>query len=82
MIDQSTVVPGSRRAVLAGAIGAVAASIAGALGRPGPARGASGYFDSTNERIGPEHIMASGALPPGFPPVEIDGEDDGWDAEE
>lgn len=24
-------------------------------------------------RIGPEHIMASGALPPGFPPVEIDG---------
>ncbi|MGC2774331.1 MAG: DUF3734 domain-containing protein, partial [Bradyrhizobium sp.] len=24
--------------------------------------------------IGPEHIMASGALPPGFPPVEIDGE--------
>ena len=32
------------------------------------------YFDSRRERIGPEHIMASGALPPGFPPVEIDGE--------
>jgi NTE family protein len=32
------------------------------------------YFDSTRQRIGPEHIMASGALPPGFPPVEIDGE--------
>ncbi|MDJ0449604.1 patatin-like phospholipase family protein [Methylocystis sp. JR02] len=32
------------------------------------------YFDSQNERITPEHIMASGALPPGFPPVEIDGE--------
>lgn len=32
------------------------------------------YFDSTTERICPEHIMASGALPPGFPPVEIDGE--------
>lgn len=32
------------------------------------------YFDSTRTRIGPEHIMASGALPPGFPPVEIDGE--------
>lgn len=31
------------------------------------------YFDSANMRIGPEHIMASGALPPGFPPVEIDG---------
>ncbi|XYD08016.1 patatin-like phospholipase family protein [Methylobacterium sp. NMS12] len=32
------------------------------------------YFDNTRDRIGPEHIMASGALPPGFPPVEIDGE--------
>jgi NTE family protein len=32
------------------------------------------YFDSATERLGPEHIMASGALPPGFPPVEIDGQ--------
>jgi NTE family protein len=32
------------------------------------------YFDSTTHRIGPKHIMASGALPPGFPAVEIDGE--------
>lgn len=32
------------------------------------------YFDNTQRRIGPEHVMASGALPPGFPPVEIDGE--------
>jgi len=33
------------------------------------------YFDNTNPRIlRPEHIMASGALPPGFPPVEIEGE--------
>jgi NTE family protein len=32
------------------------------------------YFDSRDQTIGPEHIMASGALPPGFPPVEIDGE--------
>ncbi|WP_071000327.1 patatin-like phospholipase family protein [Methylobacterium sp. C1] len=32
------------------------------------------YFDSRRDRIGPEHVMASGALPPGFPPVEIDGE--------
>jgi NTE family protein len=31
------------------------------------------YFDSTTRRIGPEHIMASGALPPGFPAIEIDG---------
>jgi NTE family protein len=32
------------------------------------------YFDTERMRIGPEHIMASGALPPGFPPIEIDGE--------
>jgi NTE family protein len=32
------------------------------------------YFDSAHIVIRPEHIMASGALPPGFPPVEIDGE--------
>jgi NTE family protein len=32
------------------------------------------YFDNEHQRIGPEHIMASGALPPGLPPIEIDGE--------
>ena len=32
------------------------------------------YFDSAEISIRPEHVMASGALPPGFPPVEIDGE--------
>jgi NTE family protein len=32
------------------------------------------YFDNASQKIGPEHIMASGALPPGFPPIEIDGE--------
>lgn len=37
------------------------------------------YFDNVEfwklgKKIGPEHIMASGALPPGFPSVEIDGE--------
>lgn len=32
------------------------------------------YFDTARQRIGPEHIMASGALPPGFPPVMIEGE--------
>jgi NTE family protein len=36
--------------------------------------GNSIYFDNTVQRIGPEHIMASGALPPGFAAVEIDGE--------
>lgn len=32
------------------------------------------YFDSRHTKIRPEHVMASGALPPAFPPVEIDGE--------
>jgi len=32
------------------------------------------YFDSSTHVIGPKHIMASGALPPAFPAVEMDGE--------
>jgi NTE family protein len=32
------------------------------------------YFDTAERRLRPEHFMASGALPPGFPAVEIDGE--------
>ena len=32
------------------------------------------YFDSTTHQIGPAHVMASGSLPPGFPPTEIEGE--------
>src|SRR6202162_5312438 len=37
------------------------------------------YFDNfefkkRGKKIGPEHIMASGALPPGFPSIEIEGE--------
>jgi NTE family protein len=32
------------------------------------------YFDTTTHTVRPEHIMASGALPPGFPAVEIEGE--------
>lgn len=31
------------------------------------------YFDSRSERLDARHVMASGALPPGLPPVEIDG---------
>ena len=31
------------------------------------------YFDNRSERIDVRHIMASGALPPGLPPVEIEG---------
>jgi NTE family protein len=32
------------------------------------------YFDNSAERIDARHIMASGALPPGLPPIEIDGQ--------
>ncbi|WP_246793273.1 patatin-like phospholipase family protein [Burkholderia perseverans] len=32
------------------------------------------YFDNTRMTLRPEHFMASGALPPAFPPVEIDGQ--------
>ena len=32
------------------------------------------YFDSRDGEIGVEHILASGALPPAFPAVRIDGE--------
>lgn len=31
------------------------------------------YFDTAHERLDARHIMASGALPPGFPPIEIEG---------
>jgi NTE family protein len=32
------------------------------------------YFDSKMDRISAEHVIASGALPPAFPAVVIDGE--------
>ena len=32
------------------------------------------YFDNTTDQIRPEHVMASGSLPPGFPATEIEGE--------
>jgi len=31
------------------------------------------YFDNTREAIGPEHVLASAAIAPLFPPVEIGG---------
>ena len=36
--------------------------------------GAMRYFDSRERALGIEHVMASGALPPAFPAVRIDGE--------
>src|SRR6267142_734360 len=49
------------------------------VGAVGVTTGNFKYFDNfefrkLGKRIGPEHIMASGALPPGFPSVVIDGE--------
>jgi len=32
------------------------------------------YFDNATHAIGPEHVMASGSLPPGLPATEIEGE--------
>ena len=36
------------------------------------------YFDNADEQIGPEHVMASGSLPPALPMVKI-GTDHYWD---
>ncbi len=49
------------------------------LGAVNVATGNFKYFDSQDmaregKRMGPEHVMASSALPPAFAPVEIDGE--------
>ena len=49
------------------------------VGAVGVTSGNFRYFDNVefnrlSKRIGPEHIMASGALPPGFPSIVIDGE--------
>jgi len=32
------------------------------------------FFDNTRRKLAPEHVMASGSLPPGFPAVQVDGE--------
>lgn len=36
------------------------------------------YFDNTQTELRPEHVMASGALPPGLPPVQV-GDEYYWD---
>jgi NTE family protein len=40
--------------------------------------GQSVYFDNHQRPIGPDHVRASGALPPGLPAVAVDG-DHYWD---
>jgi NTE family protein len=44
------------------------------LGAVNVCKGCSVYFDSETTAIQPDHVRASGALPPGFPPVTIAGE--------
>jgi NTE family protein len=44
------------------------------LGAANVRTGESVYFDSQRTRLRVEHVLASGALPPGFPAVEIEGE--------
>lgn len=44
------------------------------LGAVNVASGRMRYFDSRDDELSIEHVMASGALPPAFPAVEIDGE--------
>jgi NTE family protein len=44
------------------------------LGAVHVASGRLRYFDNAFQRIGIEHVLASSALPPAFPPVRVDGE--------
>jgi NTE family protein len=36
--------------------------------------GSPAWFDNFKQPLGPNHVMASGAMPPGFPGVRLDGE--------
>ena len=48
------------------------------LGAANVRTGSTLYFDNGDTRIGADHVRASGALPPGFPPVKI-GSEYYWD---
>ena len=43
------------------------------LGATDLATGDLKFFDNHNQTIGPEHVLASGSLPPGFPATLVDG---------
>ncbi|MEO8808470.1 MAG: patatin-like phospholipase family protein [Burkholderiaceae bacterium] len=43
------------------------------VGAVNASSGAMRYFDSAKETLAVEHVLASGALPPAFPAVRIDG---------
>ena len=51
-----------------------AAQIRFSVGAVNVRTGNFAYFDNAKDKIRPAHVMASGALPPAFPAVEIDGE--------
>jgi NTE family protein len=43
------------------------------LGATNIATGNLEFFDSHKQAIGPQHVLASSSLPPGFPATEVDG---------